>query len=471
MAGEEEADDTASVASSVSESSDDEPDDEEVCLSCEQPLVAEGAFAFVAACGGHFHRECFVCEECDEQLDSSEYFERRGCVYCKADYLKKFAKYVCAGCLLPFKRGDAAMEACEKMWHPECFACGNCERVFDDEETFYDKDGIPYCGDCNENLFLTCPTCERAVGEDEDGINALGKNYHKECFVCAHCSDEFPMGVYYTKDDGSGKGEQPFCETCYMDLFVPKCNSCAEPVKKSGLAACGGTWHTDCFVCTVCSCAFKDGQYYAMDGLPYCATDYFETFGEKCAKCERLIKEEVLNAVDKSWHPDCFGCAECGEPFPDMLYFERDGQAYCEDDFKVKFCKKCPACEEYVVEGGLEALGDMWHDGCLVCHECNEALVSSAHRGDDGHVYCKEHYMNKFASKCPSCGDAVEGDAVEALGGVWHAHCFVCKECSVDLMIDGKFFELDGYVSASVSMPCPHAVAATVCAHTCCHAS
>ena len=54
-----------------------------------------------------------------------------------------------------------------QMWHPEHFACESCSRPFDLEETYYDKDGKPYCTSCNERLFLTCPSCQLPVTEDQ----------------------------------------------------------------------------------------------------------------------------------------------------------------------------------------------------------------------------------------------------------------------------------------------------------------
>jgi hypothetical protein len=54
-----------------------------------------------------------------------------------------------------------------QMWHPEHFACESCRRPFEVEETYYEKDGKPYCGPCNDRLFLTCPACQLPVTEDQ----------------------------------------------------------------------------------------------------------------------------------------------------------------------------------------------------------------------------------------------------------------------------------------------------------------
>lgn len=56
----------------------------------------------------------------------------------------------------------------------------------------------------------------------QDGVNALDKNWHREHFVCAECGCGFDDGVYFSKDADDGRGERPYCEADFMELFVPK---------------------------------------------------------------------------------------------------------------------------------------------------------------------------------------------------------------------------------------------------------
>jgi LIM domain len=70
-----------------------------------------------------------------------------------------------------------------------------------------------------------------------------------------------------------------------------QCHSCLNPIADQGVSACGQAWHIDHFVCTVCKtnlntiAADSDGSshYFEVDGLPYCASDYWTKFGVKCA--------------------------------------------------------------------------------------------------------------------------------------------------------------------------------------------
>ncbi len=35
-----------------------------------------------------------------------------------------------------------------------------------------------------------------------------------------------------------------------------------------------------------------------------------------------------------------FVCTDCHCAFPDMVFFEKDGKPYCQDDYSKRFCEK-----------------------------------------------------------------------------------------------------------------------------------
>jgi paxillin len=42
-----------------------------------------------------------------------------------------------------------------------------------------------------------------------------------------------------------------------------------------------------------------------------------------------------VTALNNTWHPEHFFCAQCGRPFGDEGFHEKDGKAYCR---LVYFC-------------------------------------------------------------------------------------------------------------------------------------
>nr|1V6G_A Chain A, Actin Binding LIM Protein 2 [Homo sapiens] len=44
--------------------------------------------------------------------------------------------------------------------------------------------------------------------------------------------------------------------------------------------------------------------------------DYQRLYGTRCFSCDQFIEGEVVSALGKTYHPDCFVCAVCRLPFP-----------------------------------------------------------------------------------------------------------------------------------------------------------
>lgn len=117
----------------------------------------------------------------------------------------------------------------------------------------------PPCARCNQRI--------RGAG-----LKALGVAWHKDCFVCTHCSQPF-SGKILQKD---GK---PYCEADYRSLFggsAPKvCRACEEKISGPFMKALGGYWHANHFLCKACGGSVSDG-YYEKDSFPYCANCFDE---------------------------------------------------------------------------------------------------------------------------------------------------------------------------------------------------
>ena len=147
-----------------------------------------------------------------------KFYERKGLAYCKEDYLNLFARSVCAGCMQSFKKGELAMEAVGRMWHTGHFSCECCNRVFDEAETYFPRDRKAYCESCNERLFMTCPTCNEVVTEGDDGVHAIGKNWHRDHFVCDYCDNPLADGSFY-----SGAPSAPTTPPILPIIHLPIC--------------------------------------------------------------------------------------------------------------------------------------------------------------------------------------------------------------------------------------------------------
>ena len=57
-----------------------------------------------------------------------------------------------------------------------------------------EADSKAYCGECYYGMFApSCAACEQSIMGD--AVNALGKQYHVDCFVCAVSLSQVPCSV------------------------------------------------------------------------------------------------------------------------------------------------------------------------------------------------------------------------------------------------------------------------------------
>lgn len=81
------------------------------------------------------------------------------------------------------------------------------------------------------------------------------------------------------------------------------------------------------------------------------------------------IMGECCNALEKSFHPECFTCSHCKQKLGSGTFHIEDGQPYCPKDFQALFAQKCAGCD-FPIEAGdqfFEAINQLWHCECFTC--------------------------------------------------------------------------------------------------------
>ncbi|XP_070778269.1 LIM domain-containing protein 1-like [Enoplosus armatus] len=103
--------------------------------------------------------------------------------------------------------------------------------------------------------------------------------------------------------------------------------------------------------------------FYAVSGRIYCEEDFLYSgvhpSPEVCDSCGYLIKDMVLQARGKSYHPSCFRCVVCrqsleGQPFT----VDTDSRVYCVSDYHKVQAPQCAACRVPILptEGSTESI-------------------------------------------------------------------------------------------------------------------
>lgn len=60
-----------------------------------------------------------------------------------------------------------------------------------------------------------------------------------------------------------------------------------------------------------CGCDLAEGGFFVRQGEYICTQDYQRLYGTRCFSCDQFIEGEVVSALGKTYHPDCFVCAVC----------------------------------------------------------------------------------------------------------------------------------------------------------------
>lgn len=257
---------------------------------------------------------------------------------------------------------------------------------------------------------------------------------------------------------------------------APVCHGCDQPINEEvqEVSKFGHFWHGDCLLCSNCDSniltknapttggstgnILETCRYYPLPELLVCSNQCRNAVltREGDARCPGCMdgfnkNEKTIMACNFSWHVDsqCFRCTSCEVRFDDNTpYFEVQGWPYCKSCLDTKFlhCKVCtlPLLDTDKV---VEALDAQYHEKCFACTVCHEPFrEDNFFRGEQGELYCFNHYLRKRSPPCASChlplnhkrNGEVEEDPISMAGLNFHRSCFRCSKCARKLQADAK---------------------------------
>ncbi|KAL0100057.1 hypothetical protein PUN28_019491 [Cardiocondyla obscurior] len=160
---------------------------------------------FITALGQIWCPDHFICVngQCRRPLQDIGFVEEKGQLYCEYCF-EKYIAPSCNKCNNKIK-GDC-LNAIGKHFHPECFNCAYCGKLFGNSP-FFLEEGLPYCeADWNELFTTKCFACGFPVEAGDRWVEALNNNYHSQCFNCTMCKKNLEGQSFYAK------GGRPFCK-------------------------------------------------------------------------------------------------------------------------------------------------------------------------------------------------------------------------------------------------------------------
>ncbi|XP_029383237.1 actin-binding LIM protein 1-like [Echeneis naucrates] len=219
---------------------------------------------------------------------------------------------------------------------------------------------------------------------------------------------------------------------------VIQCFRCGGQCKGEVLRVQSNHFHIKCFTCKVCGCDLAQSGFFMRNGDYLCPVDFQRLHGTLCNNCGEFVEGEVVTVLGKTYHPRCFVCTICKQPFPagDCVTFsgkdclcQRCAQPASPTPSDIKYSNNCTGCGRDIKNGqALLALGGQWHLGCFKCKACRKVL-SGEYISKDGVPYCERDYQIQFGVQCEACQRFITGKVLQAGDKHYHPSCARCCRC------------------------------------------
>ncbi|KAI5941706.1 LIM and senescent cell antigen-like-containing domain protein 2 [Manis javanica] len=234
------------------------------CGACGEFIIGR----VIKAMNNSWHPGCFRCELCDVELADLGFVKNAGRHLCRPchdrEKAKGLGKYICRRCHLVIDEQPLMFR--NDAYHPDHFSCTHCGKELTAEAR--ELKGELYCLPCHDKMGVPiCGACRRPI--EGRVVNALGKQWHVEHFVCAKCEKPFLGHRHYEK-----KG-LAYCETHYNQLFGDVCYNCSHVIEGDVVSALNKAWCVNCFSCSACNGKLTlKNKFVEFDMKPVCRRCY-----------------------------------------------------------------------------------------------------------------------------------------------------------------------------------------------------
>ncbi|KAI8855284.1 hypothetical protein BC829DRAFT_359363 [Chytridium lagenaria] len=280
---------------------------------------------------------------------------------------------------------------------------------------------------------LACSICTENIASLH--VEASGKHFHNDCFVCYQCLEPFKDGIFFEAEGGF------FCEKDFSDLHGPRCAYCGDCITGRFISAMEMQWHPDHFFCSSCAKTLTGSSFSKKNGRPFCKGCYgrlkeigYQEKKDECQRCKRPIEAgQLFMWKNQKVHVYHFSCSQCKQVL-DTNCKEYDGKLFCPTDYAKIVIYQCFACHEPIKsERSIEALGNRFHIQCFICEKCKRPFPSGLYWDYKNKTYCEEDYNKLLGSICGFCNEISTGAVVAAHGRQWCEEHFLCNGCHANL--------------------------------------
>uniref|UniRef100_A0A671XSJ8 Four and a half LIM domains 2 n=1 Tax=Sparus aurata TaxID=8175 RepID=A0A671XSJ8_SPAAU len=150
--------------------------------------------------GNSWHETCFTCQRCQQPIGTKSFIPKDNHNFCVPCYEKQFAMQ-CVHCKKPITTGGVTYH--DQPWHKDCFLCTSCKQQLTGQR-FTSRDDFAYCLNCFCNLYAKkCASCTTPISGlgGSKYISFEERQWHNDCFNCKKCSVSLVGRGFLTERD------------------------------------------------------------------------------------------------------------------------------------------------------------------------------------------------------------------------------------------------------------------------------
>eukprot|EP01108_Squamamoeba_japonica_P009162 TRINITY_DN8451_c0_g1_i1.p1 TRINITY_DN8451_c0_g1~~TRINITY_DN8451_c0_g1_i1.p1 ORF type:complete len:121 (-),score=31.89 TRINITY_DN8451_c0_g1_i1:43-405(-) len=108
----------------------------------------------------------------------------------------------CKRCTFEIPADDSySITAFDGHFHKDCFKCNDCQTQLFSISKFFEKDGFPQCRDCKNKKGPKCNGCGSEIAEVDHITHGPLHFCKMECMKCSVCKKNVKQGDYF-EDEG-----------------------------------------------------------------------------------------------------------------------------------------------------------------------------------------------------------------------------------------------------------------------------
>ncbi|XP_070568581.1 four and a half LIM domains protein 2-like isoform X1 [Ptychodera flava] len=150
--------------------------------------------------GQQWHEHCFVCTNCKNTIGSNSFIPKEGKIHCVPCYEDIFGTK-CTSCKKIISAGGVTYRG--DPYHRECFLCTDCQKQLAGVR-FTSREDKPYCAECfGERFAKKCTSCTKPITGmgGTKFISFEQRNWHNDCFNCGKCQASLVGQGFLTDGD------------------------------------------------------------------------------------------------------------------------------------------------------------------------------------------------------------------------------------------------------------------------------